>query len=259
MADSSDIKAWEMLVQGGIAAFTAYLLIYRNKEQYSIRYKYVMHIVTLVFLMYSVDFLMLELTENFDVADVVSYTVWALFNIDIMKSCFGRNLKTGEKEKNTGYYLINLLCMIVGVVRIEAGYDMVFHLAVIIVTLITFMVNSKNILDRWTNFGGIYVGFKFTILMVVILDSFDTVNYVVSVACLFLAIVNIVAGFWGKYKSLRIFGLVLSMISIFKLIMIDISYSNTLGNALSFFASGMLCFAISLIYNMIDRKIQNQS
>lgn len=257
-ADAVGVNEWEMFLQGGLAAFFAHFLIYRNKEQYSRIYKYVMHILTLIYLMYSVDFLMLRGTGSFDVSDTVTYAVLALFNIAMMKSCFGTNLKTGEKEKSTLYYVLNLIFMMAGLVRIESGYGMAPHLAVIMVTLITFMVNSKNILDRYSNYGGIYVGIKFTVLMAVILDSFHTVNYIVSVACLLLAIVNIVAGFWGKYKSLRIFGLVLSMVSIFKLIMVDISYTNTLGNALSFFASGMLCFAISLIYNLIDKKMQKQ-
>ncbi|MCM1468285.1 MAG: DUF2339 domain-containing protein [Alistipes sp.] len=255
-ADIADVNEWESFLQGGIAVFAAHFLIYRKKEQYSIWYKGVMHVLTLIYILYSVDLLVLRLTGNFDLSDTVTFAVLALFNIAMMKSCFGRNLKTGEKEKNTLYHLLNLLFMIMGLIRIESGYGAWLHLTVIIVTLIAFMVNSKNILDRWTNFGGIYVGVKFTILMVVILDSFHTVNYIVSVVCLLMAIANIMAGFWGKYKSLRIFGLVLSMLSIFKLIMIDISYSNTLGNALSFFASGMLCFAISLIYNRIDRKMQ---
>ena len=48
------------------------------------------------------------------------------------------------------------------------------------------------------------------------------------------------------------------MISIFKLIMVDINYDNTLGNALSFLASGVLCFAINMIYNYIDKKINEE-
>ena len=100
------------------------------------------------------------------------------------------------------------------------------------------------------------MGLKFTVLLAVILDSFDSANYVISISCFVLAILSIMIGFVGQYKSLRIFGLILSMISTFKLIMVDINYSNTLGNALSFFASGILCFVISLIYNFIDRKMQ---
>ena len=48
------------------------------------------------------------------------------------------------------------------------------------------------------------------------------------------------------------------MISIFKLIMIDINYENTLGNALSFLGSGLLCFIISMIYNYIDKKFNEE-
>lgn len=258
-ADAANVNEWELFLQGGLAAFFAHFLIYRNKEQYGRIYKYVMHILTLIYLIYSVDFLMLRVTGDFDISDVITYAVLALFNIVMMKSCFGRNLKTDEKENNTLYYVINLIFMMAGLMRIESGYGMTPHMAVIFVTLITFMVNSKNILDRYPGYGGIYVGIKFTILMAVLLDSFQTVNYLASVIFLLLAIVNIAAGFWGKYKSLRIFGLVLSMVSIFKLIMVDVSYTNTLGNALSFFVSGMLCFAISLIYNLIDKKMQKQS
>ena len=95
--------------------------------------------------------------------------------------------------------------------------------------------------------------------MLVVLNSFDSANFVMSIACLLLAIASIIIGFAGDYKSIRIYGLVLSMISIFKLIMIDISYANTLGHALSFFVSGVLCFVISLIYNLIDKKMQERA
>jgi uncharacterized membrane protein len=123
----------------------------------------------------------------------------------------------------------------------------------------TFMVNAKNMLDNRGNMiGGMYVGLKFTVLMIAILKSFSAESYIVSVACLIFAIVCIVIGFMAQYKALRIFGLILSMVSIFKLIMVDINYDNTLGNALSFFVSGILCFVISLIYNFIDGKVKQK-
>lgn len=256
IADIANVSAIEQFLQGGAAAFAAYCLIYKKKEQYSIWFKYVVHILTVIFFMFTLDFLILELTGNLDAAGAVSFALTAAFNIIMLKSCFGRNLNTGEKEKNILYYIINMLFMAAGLWRIYMGNDITLHMLMIFMTLITFMVNSKNILDKQSYIGGIYVGIKFTVLMVVILNSFDVVNYVISVACLVLAILSIAAGFRGRYKSLRIFGLLLSMLSIFKLIMVDISYENTLGNALSFFASGILCFIISLIYNYIDRKIQ---
>jgi len=138
--------------------------------------------------------------------------------------------------------------------------DAVYNVLLIPTVLAVFCVNSKNILDKHKMFSGMYVGFKFTLLLMFIMGSFDTINYVVSIVLIIMAIACIILGFIKKYKALRVYGLVLVMISIFKLIMVDIQYENTLGNALSFFVSGILCFVISLIYNYIGRKLDvNQS
>lgn len=251
------INETERLFLGLLVAVSAFWLIYKNKNQYSARFKNVVHIVTFIFLSYSMVGAVLELARNSELPEVVSFVVAALFNIVMMKSCFGRDPITGEQEKGTVYNIINMLVMIGGIIRINYGYEGILHLVIIITTLIAFMVNAKNLLDRYDNrFSGIYVGLKFTILMIVILESFHSVNYVISIACFVLAILSIIIGFVGQYKSLRVFGLILSMVSIFKLIMVDINYTNTLGNALSFFVSGILCFVISLIYNLIDKRIQ---
>ena len=60
--------------------------------------------------------------------------------------------------------------------------------------------------------------------------------------------------FYFRQKSFRIYGLGLTLISTVKLIMVDIAYENSIGHAFSFFLSGILCFAISAIYNLIDKK-----
>ena len=46
------------------------------------------------------------------------------------------------------------------------------------------------------------------------------------------------------------------MVSVFKLLLIDIAYGGLLQLAAGFFVSGLLCFAISMIYNMIDKKFK---
>ena len=43
-----------------------------------------------------------------------------------------------------------------------------------------------------------------------------------------------------------------------QLILLDITYDNTIGHALSFFVCGILCFVISTIYNIVDKKINKQ-
>ena len=245
----------ECFITGSAVLTAAFYLMFRFKEQYSRLYKWLVHGLSVLFLLVCVPDVVRLFTDDSAIRIAVGYSVWTLFNVAMVKSAFGRNLQTGETEKNTLYHIINLFAMIFGTIFIGVNAGEVLHLLVIVATLAAFMVNAKNLLDKRENlFAGIYVGIKFTVLMITILGSFDTVNYVVSIACFILAIVSIAIGFRAEYRSLRLFGLALSVISTFKLIMVDISYNNTLGNAFSFFASGVLCFVISMIYNYIAKK-----
>ncbi len=253
---------------GCIVIIAGFVLLWWRKEQYSRKFKYLLHIVAVFFFLTCTDDFVGEicapfLERTYELEDIVTYILVAWFNMGMLKSIFGRNTATGEQESVTIYNVINLIAMMVGMFCISDFNSERLHIfwqiLLIMTVLGTFMINAKNLLDKreklWT---GIYVGIKFTMLLIVILNSFDTVNYVVSIACLLLAIGSIVFGFAGEYKSLRIFGLVLSMISTFKLLMVDINYENTLGNAISFFVSGILCFAISLIYNYIDNRFKER-
>ena len=49
------------------------------------------------------------------------------------------------------------------------------------------------------------------------------------------------------------------MICVVKLVMIDISYQNTAGHALSFFISGVLCFTISALYSIADKRLKKDT
>ena len=46
------------------------------------------------------------------------------------------------------------------------------------------------------------------------------------------------------------------MVSVVKFIMYDITYENTIGRAISFLISGILCFGISAIYNHFEKQGQ---
>lgn len=254
-----DESCWEGFFLGTAVVTTAFVLLYKFKDQYSPGLKYIIHILSVFFLAGSVDCIANEMTKSTELAELWAYAAVVLFNIIMMKSCFSKNLKNGNNENTAVYNLINLFCMIFGVELLQSDLGAVEHFVVILFTLLTFTVNAKNLLDKREHVGwGIYVGIKYTILIVNVLNSFDAVNYVISITCFVFAILSIVIGFWKKYSSLRVFGLALSMISTFKLIMVDIYYSNTLGHALSFFGSGLLCFVISMIYNQVDKKMKEE-
>ena len=56
-----------------------------------------------------------------------------------------------------------------------------------------------------------------------------------------------------KYKALRVCGLVLVLLCVVKLVLVDIRYDNVLLRAAGFFVGGILCFGISLVYNLVDK------
>ncbi|MBD5508873.1 MAG: hypothetical protein HDR05_12725 [Lachnospiraceae bacterium] len=157
-----------------------------------------------------------------------------------------------EKPVEIMMYVVNGYLMAMGCIAL---YQSVWQIPVILITVLLFLTNSKRLLQKY-NYAGYYVMFKYTVLMFCILNSYDVINYIISICLLVFAILSIVIGFYKNTKSFRLYGLLLSMASIFKLIMIDIQYDSTMENAVSFFVSGVLCFIISFIYNRIDRSFQ---
>ena len=115
-------------------------------------------------------------------------------------------------------------------------------------------INEKELRDKSVWFG-IYTGGKLTVLMYVIMSSFDVPDFLASIVCLLFAIVCITVGFIRSYRSIRIFGLILTMLNVLKLLLVDIYHDNTVSMALAFFAAGILVFGVNLIYHIVDKKI----
>ncbi|MDE5932633.1 MAG: DUF2339 domain-containing protein [Lachnospiraceae bacterium] len=152
-------------------------------------------------------------------------------------------------------YFINGVLMFFGCLYL---YDSTWQIPLILVTMLLFMVNSGRLLQKDAR-AGYYVAFKYTVLMVCILNSYDAASYFISICLLLFAILSIIIGFYKNTITFRLYGLILSMVSVFKLIMIDIKYDSTLENAISFFVSGVLCFIISFLYNKIDHNFKKSS
>lgn len=177
-------------------------------------------------------------------AKLITFFTLAAVHLLLSKLNYFRTKKPVEGMMFT----INGLLMLAGSIFM---HNRPWQIPTILITVLLFLLNSKKILSIH-KMAGYYVVFKYTILMVSILTSFRAENYIISICLLLFAIASIVAGFYKEAASFRLYGLILSMISVIKLIMIDIHYDSTLENALSFFISGVLCFIISFIYHKID-------
>lgn len=159
-----------------------------------------------------------------------------------------------EKPVTKMLLIINALLMIAGCACIGCRP---WKPASIMITALLFLINSRRLL-RCHQKTGYYIAFKYTIFMVCVLNSYDVTDYVISICLLLFAIASIIIGFYRSAVTFRLYGLILSMISIVKLIMIDIRYDSTMENAISFFVSGILCFAISFLYHKIDTNLRNK-
>ena len=256
----SDIPDLEKLVWGYLYFGLLIWYTIRKKEQYQSVFKLLAYV--LFFIKLTGD--CIYVTGIFDATASVAFTVWSIvtggLNLILMRlDGMKRNPVTGaeETQSNIVFRVIHAIQMFVILLVIGLTSYMAVRCISILWSLVLFCANAKTLLQKHPGvFAGIYTGVKFTLLLVVILGSFDAPSVVISVGCFVLAIVSIVAGFGIQVKSLRIYGLVLSMVSVFKLLLIDIAYGGLLQLAAGFFVSGLLCFAISMIYNMIDKKFK---
>lgn len=234
------------------------VFIYLKKEQYHISYKLCAYFIGLLFVSIGLYNLLDGADINRDVSRTVIFTIAALLNILASKSIFIKDFQTMQTEEISAgaTRITNGLFMAYSLYVITDTDNDICHFILVLLAVILFMANTKNLLERHKGmWPGIYIGIKLTVLVITILSSYDTVNYVISISVFVFAIISIIIGFKFNFKSFRIYGLILSLISVAKLILVDISYDNTLGHALSFFVCGILCFVISMIYHLIDKKV----
>lgn len=114
-------------------------------------------------------------------------------------------------------------------------------------------VSVKECLN--TNYGIIWIGLKYTAYIWYILDLINTLNLIITLTLIFLAIIFVCIGFKFKLKMLRIYSLGLTFFSCFKLILCDLSLQNTIQKAIGFIIAGSLCFLIYIIYSKMEKSI----
>lgn len=234
------------------------VFMYIKKEQYHISYKLCAYFIGLLFICMGLYNLLEGADINDEVSRTVIFMVATILNVLAAKSIFTKNFQTMQTEEVCAgaTRITNGLFMVFSLYAIMDTDNDICHFILVLLAVVLFMVNTKNLLQRYKGmWPGIYIGIKLTVLIITILSSYDTVNYVISISIFLFAIISIIIGFKFYFKSCRIYGLFLSMISVAKLILVDISYDNTLGHALSFFVCGILCFVISMIYHLIDKKV----
>lgn len=194
-----------------------------------------------------------------------SKTAIAFIIISVLNMVFTKVLCKEPDSKNEELASLIFANTINGILIFSAMIFMyvidAWRIPIIFVALALICLNSLMQLRHQNIALNIYVVFKFTVYLVNVVGSLLSEGIWISSVTLIFAIVCIVLGYIINKKGIRIYGLVIANLSVAKLILIDISHKSTLEYALSFFGCGVLCFVISFIYTIIEKreKVENHS
>lgn len=200
------------------------------------------------------------------------WMLWAVYSVALFIKKFFCNPTTGEEESKNRNFCIafNGVTLAIGTlllrynggplhiwreipntefVTVSLQILLCMALAATDVKYLYSKINDEN--ERVIS---LYQGLKFTILFWVIMSRLSTVSYIISIIGIILAVIFVTAGFKYQFKSLRLYGLCLSMLCVVKLIFFDIVFDNAFFRAGSFLVAGLLLFLISFIYFRLEKK-----
>jgi hypothetical protein len=251
-----ELPSFTLLPLTAFLIITFFMVIKRNEYHVAVKgasYAIYLPSLMLLYIRYTDEFHL-----NNDQSVVGFLFLFGSLNLAALLTPYGKSWLTLDEEKSFRIitYVINALLMLFSLYALNEVSDPLMHFMTVLGAIGLFCINVRRLLKEKETLPSIYVGVKFTILVMCILASYDAENYVLSISAFILAIIFIVVGFVLDIKSIRIYGLVVSMICVVKLVMIDITYENTMGHAISFFISGVLCFVISAVYSLAEKKLR---
>lgn len=247
----------------GLVACTV-LLLFRFRAQYRPWMKVLLYLWTILFV--SVVSIWMFVEWGIDAEEARKTMVFALLTIlQIVASkikIWHRDPRTGEREESMAITLgvVHLILMFKSLEILCGAEDPMTRIVTIVFGALLLVADNKEFFRKDTKgYATIYQAVKVLLFVGAICTSFEMPGFVSSIVGIVVALGCVVYGFWYEVqkgverKSCRIFGLVLVLISLVKLMLIDVHYENMGLRALSFFVSGVLCFGISFAYNVVDK------
>ena len=84
-------------------------------------------------------------------------------------------------------------------------------------------------------------------------DSWWPWGFPTSLACMVVALIIVGLGLWARAKPLRLYGLVVVIICVLKLVTLDLGSVNSITRVVAFLGGAAVCFGISALYNYAAR------
>ena len=100
---------------------------------------------------------------------------------------------------------------------------------------------------------------KFTLYCWLVMAMLESSVILIHICLLLVAVGAVAVGFWLKQKSVRIYGLGLSLVDVVSLVLFNIEYDNSLQLAGGVVLCGALCFLISFIYSRLSKAFETEN
>lgn len=102
-------------------------------------------------------------------------------------------------------------------------------------------------------------GIKLTLVALAVVHGYTdwfANAYVLSLVCMLTSLACVIAGFIRRAGGLRLYGLLLTMVCVLKLVTWDVAGLETLLRILSLIGGGIICFVISAIYSYSVKRFR---
>ena len=223
-----------------------------QEETYSPWYKCALYVCVLVLMARTASYIGKDI---FDIEhiDILTFYIIAAASCAMMK--FGCRKEKVTLAVTGSLHVVMMLAGVFGILQEKQPLWM--HIVSILIVLALYCVNIDTMFRKYRKnaWNSAYTGIKLTLFVTAALVSFSAEGYWISSAFILIAISCILTGFAADYKGFRMYGLVLSLLGVAKLIIFDIRYNSFLTRAVSFLLCGLLCFAISMIYNYMNGRV----
>lgn len=257
------------LALGILGVLCVVAVILRNKEQYQSWMKVLLYLWIFFFILEVSNRMFAEWGITRDEAcSTCVFILLTIFQVVVSKAkIWRRNLFTGQVEEEIRFVsaIIANIMMIDCLEKIATAEDGVTVVLRLFSGVVLMVMHDKVIFGKDKK-GAISVYYAIVMLLLAgaVCYALDVPGFVISMVCIVVALCCVVFGFLQETKNgverkmCRVFGLVLVLVSIIKLILIDVHYESMILRAFSFFVSGVLCFGISFVYNLVDKQVKRK-
>lgn len=199
---------------------------------------------------------------NNDIQNLIAYLLCVFTVMFIYKTGYlnGKDENLSKAGRHAGLYIFSTVLYALGLWKILTMEVDALRFIVMLAAFSITVFQTHLLLSDYEKIKddiGIWLVLKYFIFVWVTMGAFwrfpfNSASY--SVVGLLLAIIAIYAGFKYDAKSIRKFGLGITMLMVAKFIFVDLIGENSITRVIAFAIGGILCFIISIIYNRLSKE-----